>query len=152
MNLERYEYAIDSTELFTQYEFCSQGPKGVIEKGIRFDKISDNFYNLSFGDIMPGTDIFSDAIASNNEDAEKVLSTVAQAVMAFTNEHYQAMIHAEGSTPARTRLYRICINKYWKIINKHFHISGKLINGVWEKFRKNGKYIAFAGTRKNLYF
>ena len=152
MNLERYEYDINSTEELTQYEFYSHGPKGVIKKFINFSKISDNYYNLSFGDQLSDTDSFSDEINSNNEDAEKVLTTVAKSVMEFTDDHYRATIHAEGSTAARTRLYRICINKHRRIINRHFHINGKLINGVWEKFRKNGQYIAFSGTRKYLYF
>jgi hypothetical protein len=149
MNLERYE--INSTDSFTQYEFYSQGPKGVIKKIICFDKISDDCYNLSFGDIISETGIFSDLNTSNNEDAEKVLITIAIAVFTFTEKHPAVTIHAEGSSPSRTRLYRIYINKYWKIINRHFFITGKLINGMWTKFRKNKEYGAFAATRKNLY-
>ncbi|SFD77371.1 hypothetical protein SAMN05518672_103162 [Chitinophaga sp. CF118] len=152
MNIERYEYTVNPTEGRIQYEFCSDGPNGQIRKEIRFDEISDNFYNLSFGDSTSEKDNFSDSIISNNEDTERVLSTVANVVMEFTNKHPEAMVYGEGSNPARTRLYRICLNKHWKIIRKDFNIQGLLINGVWEKFRKNGKYIAFAGTRKNLYF
>jgi hypothetical protein len=152
MNLERYECDIEATEDSTQYEFYSHGPKGVIKKFILFNKISDNYYNLSFGDQLSGTDSFSDEINSNNGDAEKVLFTVAESVMEFTDDHYEATIHAEGSTAARTRLYRIYINKHRRIINRHFHINAQLINGAWEKFRKNGQYIAFSGTRKYLYF
>lgn len=48
--------------------------------------------------------VSGDEITTNNKNAEKVQSTVAQAVMVFTNEHYQAMIHVVGSTPARTIL------------------------------------------------
>jgi len=62
------------------------------------------------------------------------------------------IIHAEGSTSARSRLYRIYLNKYWRIINKNFFTYGQFMNGEWEKFKKNGNYIAFAATRKNQYF
>ncbi|SFD55749.1 hypothetical protein SAMN05518672_102414 [Chitinophaga sp. CF118] len=151
MNVERYEYAVNPTVDCIQYEFYSQGPNGMIKKIIRFDEFSDNSYNLSFGDSTPKTETFSDLTTSNNEDTEMVLGTVANTIMEFTNKHPEATIYAEGSSPARTRLYRICINKHRKIIRKNFYINGLLMNGVWEKFRKNGKYIAFAGTRKNLY-
>lgn len=150
MNLEQYEYDIHIESTYVQYEFLSQGPKGIIKKGVRFDKFDDNFYNISFGDSIAGTEIFLDEITSNNGDTEKILTTVAEVIMKFSSEYPEVMIYAEGSTPARSRLYRICLNKHRKIISKHFYIRGLLMNGAWEKFKKNGSYIAFVGTRKNL--
>jgi hypothetical protein len=149
MNLEHYEYNMNVTDAYVQYEFFSQGPKGIIKKFVRFDKFDDDFYNLSFGDSIAGTEDFLDEITSNNGDTERVLTTVAEVIMEFSLENPNFMIHAEGSTPARSRLYRICLNKHRMIINKHFYIYGQLMNGAWEKFKKNGSYIAFAGTRKN---
>jgi hypothetical protein len=152
MNLERYEIDMYEEDAQVQYEFFSQGPNGIIKKFIRFDKFSDDFYNLSFGDSIAGTEDYSDEIISNNGDTEKVLTTVAEAIMQFSATNPTVMIHAEGSTPARSRLYRICLNKHRKVINKHFHIYGKLMNEEWEKFKKNGNYIALAVMRKNPYF
>ena len=152
MKLERYEYDMNVTDAYVQYNFFSHGPQGIIKKVIRFDKVNDDFCNLSFGDDIAGTENFSDEITSNNGDTERVLMTVAEVIMEFSSKNPEVMINAEGSTPARSRLYRIYINKHRNVVNKHFHINAKLMNGVWEKFRKNGNYIAFAGKRKSTYF
>jgi hypothetical protein len=152
MNLDRYEFDVQITEPHVQYEFFSQGPQGLIKKIIRFENVNNEYYNLSFGDSIAGSEDFSDEITSNNGDTEKVLTTVAEAIMVFSSKHPKLMIHVQGSTPARSRLYRICINKHWKIANKNFYLHGQLLNNEWEKFRKNRNYMAFAGIRKNRYF
>lgn len=149
MKLDRYEFDVYEEDTYVQYGFFSQGAKGMIKKLIRFDKFSDGFYNLSFGDSISGTKDFSDEIISNNGDTEKVLITVAEAIMKFSSVNPGVMINAEGSTPARSRLYRFYLNKHRKIINKYFYTYGRFMNGDWEKFRKNENYIAFGGKRKN---
>ena len=149
MKLDRYEFDVHEEDAYVQYEFFSHGSKGVIRKFIRFYKLDDTFYNLSFGDNIIGTEDFSDEMTSNNGDTEKVLITVAAASMKFSLTYPGVMINAEGSTPARSRLYRIYLNKYRKIINKYFFIYGRFTNGDWEKFRKNENYIALAVKRKN---
>lgn len=149
MNLERYEYAMKSTDVSIEYKFYSQGPRGMIRKFIHFDKISDNYYNLSFGDLTSQAGTFLDETVSNNKDAEKVLITVAHAVLNFTKEQPEAIIYAEGSSSGRSRLYRIYINKYWKIISRYFYIYGTLADGSRIKFRKDKDFISFLVIRKN---
>src|SRR4030095_14112140 len=105
MNLNYYEYSI--SEDFLSYEFCSEGPNGKIKKVIRFTlmvvsgRIS---FNLGFGDLQEDGTI-NDIVASNNQDTERVLATVAHAVIEFTNYFPNARIYCEGSTPSRTRRY-----------------------------------------------
>ena len=66
-------------------------------------------YNLAFGDKTSGHE-FDDMIVTDNGDMEKVLVTVVAAVYDFTELHSEAIIIAEGSTKARTRLYKMGIN------------------------------------------
>ena len=121
MTITCYDYLVSADKF--NYEFFSEGPKGRIRKVVWFTRISqENFsFNLAFGD-LDDKGIFSDLIISNNHDAEKVLATVARAVMSFTNLYPEAIIYAEGSTPARTRRYQMGINKFWKEIELDFYV------------------------------
>ena len=111
MKLPKYEIeAEDSLEVF---EFTSEGTKGSIPKLIKFSETTlKGFYNLAFGDKNLLTGEIDDKVVSNNGDSEKVLATIVSAVYAFTDRENEAWIYATGSTPTRTRLYRIGITKY----------------------------------------
>jgi hypothetical protein len=146
MYLERYSFIAISNGSTIRYEFVSNGPEGSVKKIIAFDKIGTDMYNIAFGDSSPGEEVFTDNSITDNKDYEKVLATVAMTIMSFTEDHPEAVIYAEGSTPARTRLYKICITKHWKGITNHFQISG-LIDSDWEKFKKDRSYSGFFGKR-----
>ncbi len=61
-------------------------------------------------------------IITDNGDSEKVLATVVGAIYMFTEQYPDAWVYAVGSTAARTRLYRMGINKYFDIANQDFNI------------------------------
>jgi len=145
MDIERYTYKV-SLE-FPQYEFESIGPKGMIRKVVRFIEMdeSNNIYNLAFGDLDEKTGEMNDFIVSNNNDREKVLAT--DTVMDFTNEHPEALVFATGSTPSRTRLYRMGISQHWKKINAIFYVWG-FIEDYWEPYQPNKAYRAFLVKRQ----
>jgi len=90
-----------------------------------------------------------DRSVTDNGDSEKVLATVVAAVYAFCDQFPQSWIYATGSTEARTRLYRMGINKYFDIVQEDFEIFG-LTQNEWERFIKGEDYRAFAIQRKNL--
>jgi hypothetical protein len=147
MHLDHYLFTMTSkTKRVTEYEFTSIGPKGAIRKTIRFVLISHNCYNLSFGEMNKDTNKISDNVNSGNNDHEMILATVATVVEVFTSERPYSSIYARGSTPSRTRLYRICITKYWGNITIQFTILG-LQNNEWQEFMQNTPYNAFLGTR-----
>jgi hypothetical protein len=104
-------------------------------------------WHLAFGDVDRDGGV-NDFVNSNNQDAEKVLATVAQAVISFTNLYPNALIFAEGSTPSRTRRYQMGINKFWKDIEADFNIFGLLKNEGFEPFLSGINYIGFACKRK----
>ena len=147
MKLPKYEMeAEDTLEVFS---FVSEGPKGSIEKLIKFSETSLNgFYNLAFGDKDLLTGAIDDKVISRNEDSEKVLATIVSAVYAFTERKKNAWVYATGSTPARTRLYRMGITKYIDEVKEDFDVYG-LLNGEWVLFEKGKDYSAFVVRRYN---
>lgn len=100
--------------------FLSEGPRGIIKKVVAYQKIRDNIYNLAFGDWDEKAQKPNDKARSNNGDRNKVLATVASTVISFIQYYPSAIVFAEGSTPAKTRLYQIGINHHWLEINQVF--------------------------------
>jgi hypothetical protein len=146
MKLDKYQ--LKAGQELLNYEFISEGPKGLIRKNIQFTLVNRNqVYNLAFGDKDPVTGDIDDLAISNNGDSKKVLATVVGAVYAFCDRHPNAWIYASGSTTARTRLYKIGINNYYDEIKKDFDIFGQ-IGEKWEPFEKGKDYIAFLVQRK----
>lgn len=148
MKLDRYEFK--SGEQFLTYEFLSEVPKGKVLKLIQFTLVSQNsLYNLAFGDKNPETGEIDDLVTTDNGDSEKVLATVVGAIYAFCDKFPKSWIYATGSTAARTRLYRMGINKYFEIVQEDFEIFG-LTQGEWERFIKGNDYKAFVVQIKNV--
>ena len=102
MNLERYDYVASADHL--EYKFFSQGPKGRIEKLVRFQPFITTagiFFNLGFGDWNENTRSMDDSVVSNNKDVDKVLTTIAHIVMDFTARFPDTEVYAEGGTASR---------------------------------------------------
>ena len=146
MNLTKYQLKADRKLLV--FQFVSEGPKGKIPKLVEFTETNlHDFYNLAFGDKDLKTGKINDEIISNNGDTEKVLATVVAAVYAFTDKHPDAWVYATGSTKARTRLYRMGINKFLKDVKKDFHVYGEL-GDIWDEYNKEKDYDGFVVKRK----
>ena len=94
-----------------------------------------NLYNLAFGDTNAETGEVNDKIITDNSDTEKVLATVVPAVYAFVDAYPDAWVYATGSTEARTRLYRMGINKYFDAVQEDFLITGEH-HSEWEWYEK----------------
>ena len=147
MKLDRYELKAD--DQLTTFDFLSEGPKGKIEKVIQFSLVyNDNLYNLAFGDRNYLTGEVDDKIITDNGDSEKVLATVVASIYAFCDNIPDAWIYATGSTAARTRLYRMGINKYFAIVKEDFNTFGQK-ESEWEVYEKGKDYDAFIVQKKN---
>jgi hypothetical protein len=145
MELPRYLYKTNDN--FLDYEFNSVGPKGHIKKVVRFTQIGANVFNLGFGDLDERTGEISDISVTNNNDSRKVLATVASTVQDFTLQYPDAWVIAKGSTPSRTRLYRMGITNHWEGINTDFEVFG-LKDGEWQPFETRREYDAFLIQRR----
>ncbi len=149
MKLDQYELKAD--EPFTTFEFISEGLRGKILKLVQFTLIDKDhdIYNLAFGDKNYLTGEIDDKIVTDNGDSEKVLATVVAAVYNFCDYFPDVFIYATGSTPARTRLYKMGINKYFDVVESDFDVYGELEN-EWELYVKGKNYQGFAVQRKKL--
>lgn len=142
MNADHYLLARD--ENLPVYYFVSEGIKGKIQKGILFQLIDeeDLLYNLAFGDWNRQVGYLDDMARTGNQDTQKVLNTVARAVVNFIDANPEAQVVARGSTESRTRLYQIHIVKNLESIPKEYDIQG-LKDGHWECIKTGVNYDAF---------
>ena len=70
MLYERYD--VNASTDLTSFEFESKGPKGDIQKVVRYTEINiKGYYNLGFGDKDPYTGLISDLTVTNNNDSKK---------------------------------------------------------------------------------
>jgi hypothetical protein len=149
MRLEKYKLEFNANK--TVFEFISEGPKGNILKSVHYTKMKvkgiRNIYNLAFGDKNNDTGDIDDNIVSGNQDREKVLATVINTVIIFTEKNPKAQIFITGSTPARTRLYQIAIGKYLEEFSEIFDIKGVTQNQLM-LYEKNVNYRAFLIRKK----
>ncbi|MEX1003355.1 MAG: hypothetical protein WDZ35_14645 [Crocinitomicaceae bacterium] len=75
------------------------------------------------------------------------MATVVATIYAFTDKNPQAWIYATGSTPTRTRLYRMGVTKYIKEVKEDFDVFGET-KSKWEPFKKGKDYFGFLVRRK----
>ncbi|CAN5472316.1 hypothetical protein BH10BAC4_BH10BAC4_20400 [soil metagenome] len=143
MNLDRYSFSTNAT--FLDFEFESDGPNGKIKKVVRYSPQNANghtYFNLAFGDWNEKTEGIDDSAISNNLDRDRILATVASTVLEFTNHFPDVPVYAQGSNPARTRLYQMGISANWAAIEPLLVVFG-FYKGRWEVFRKKVNYEAF---------
>src|SRR5690348_6821397 len=108
----------------TRFDFFSKGPRGLIWKTIQFKHSAGEIFDLSFGDWSEILQQIDDRSRSNNLDRDKLLNTVAYAVLLFLDQHPGSRVRARGSTAARTRLYQMAINANWAEVNMQLDVSG----------------------------
>lgn len=155
MNLEHYE--IEQIDEFA-YRFSSTGPKGVFEMRVCFTDTGFNSFNLGFGVIDPDDYWLDDRIELRNGDMQKILATVANCALFFLDEHPECCIYATGSTPTRTRLYQMGVNRVLPELVDDYVIAGLIVerdalgmpqghyprwDGQWHELRKGVSYDAF---------
>ncbi|MHA4807397.1 DUF6934 family protein [Flavitalea flava] len=145
MNYENYP--VIASNNYQKYLFFSEGPQGIIAKGVIYSQIVGDLFNLSFGDWNEGFQQMDDFTRTNNGDRNKVLATVAFTVIDFSRIYPDARLYIRGSTIGRTRLYQIGISVNFLIISELFNILGLFMDN-WETFEKGRNYEAFLITKK----
>lgn len=146
MKVEKYHLKAD--DALSVFEFISVGPKGAVRKIIHFQlTYTPGLYNLAFGDKHPVTGEIDDLAVTNNGDTDKVLGTVVAALYTFLDKNPDASVYATGSTPARTRLYRIGISRFYEEVKTDFYLFGRLGKEFYE-FERGKEYEGFLAQRK----
>ncbi|OMP75506.1 hypothetical protein [[Flexibacter] sp. ATCC 35208] len=152
MKKEKYPYILNETT--ARFDFESTGPNGTIKKTVDYYKIGtwidgSKVYNLAFGDWDENNNVIDDLSRTDNNDRDKILATVASTVIDMVAVMEDIAIYAEGSTPARTRLYQIAINANREEIEEVLNIYG-YIDENWQRFESGKNYEAFLVTRKKV--
>ena len=141
--MELQTYDIKQNKRSRTFQFTSIGLNGSIQKLVIYQETAiPNLFNLAFGDLDPYTKELDDLVVSDNGDGEKVLATVVSTVHRFFKENPESIVYVTGSTPSRTRLYRIAITKYLPVFENKYEILGELPTD-WERFRPNKTYQGF---------
>jgi hypothetical protein len=108
-------------------------------------------YNLAFGNLTKGGGMDGITV-SDNKDRNKILATIAFAVYDFTESKHGVTLFFTGSTPERTRLYRMAISLNFNELRKEFEVYGlvKDATGYIEiEFIKEVDFFAFFFKTKN---
>lgn len=145
MSAQRYR--VEEFDNGFTYRFFSEGPRGRIQKLVRYAEIEPGLFNLTFGDYHSGSDMLDDLARSDNGDREKILASVAYTVFDFFDIHPDSAIFFKGSTGSRTRLYQMAIAHRWREIGLGFDVKG-FFGGNWITFERGRNYSAFLIRRK----
>jgi hypothetical protein len=147
MKYPTYETIV--AERYGHFDFTSIGRKGKVKKRIIFRQTSDKeLVLLALVDVRKdGT--FDDQVVTDNGDRDKILATVAKAILFYTDKFPDKWIAFEGSTDARTRLYRVAIALHIVELSKHFIVRGALLNHTkTHPFSVGVPYVAFFIKKK----
>lgn len=146
--MDHQPYDVSVQEKALRFDFLSVG-KNTVAKSIAFRKTgAPDFYSLSLVDVYPnGT--FDDLSVSDNGDMEKILVTVFHTLGIFFKSHPKAIVSFKGSTPSRTRLYRIAISHELSELKELYNVWGITKTG-YEAFEKDQPYIGFLLSMKGI--
>jgi len=147
MKYERYPTVFEKDDL-SIFEFESVSPSGnSIRKRITFAKTEvNNVYNLAFGNIKENGLLDDEAISG---DRDKVLATVLQTVDTYTTRYPRRWVYFCGSTPARTRLYRMAIGVNLDELAERFEIFAEILDyEEYVPFQKNMVIEGFLVRKK----
>lgn len=130
----------------TQYVFKSIGEKAVI-KIVIFTPLRGNIWNLGFGD-LENDGFINDTIITNNQDASKVLRTVAKIAIDFLAKHPNYVLEIKPVDGKRKRLYNGIFQRYFEEMSDIFQIIGILgrkkepytPSKIYDKFRITYKF------------
>jgi hypothetical protein len=107
------------------YIFESEGVKGSVFKIVALTLSDNNIWNLGFGDLKPDGFV-NDSIITNNQDAAKVIRTVAKIAIDFLVQNPESIIEIKPVDDKRKRLYNSVFQRYYNDIEPNFNLLGFL--------------------------
>lgn len=146
--MEQPHYFFQIRKNVRRYDFVSEGHTRIPKAIQFFDTSVPDLFNLVLGDVRPDgqLDVFS---VSDNGDRDKVLATVAQVVAHFLQENPTMYVFFTGSTPARTRLYRMAVGHEFTNLVVQFEIMALLPSKQLVPFQPNLSCDGFVISLKN---
>ena len=87
-------YPIEYNKDKLKFCFVSIGLAGEIVKLVSYDYYHSSLWNLSFGDANDDQTDFDDTVISDNGDMRKVMQTIFQTSLIFTDEYPNRKIYS----------------------------------------------------------
>jgi hypothetical protein len=146
--MQHKAYLLRVNQDHTRYVFQSQGRRGTLEKVILLTPLSDDLlYNLALLDYDPINDYYDDLSISDNGDMPEIMATVIASIRSFLSAYPDRQIYFEGSTLARTRLYRIAITKVYLPETSDLRIQS-FKDSLWLDFEPDVDFTGFLISKK----
>jgi len=124
------------------YNFVSVGKRGEILKGVYFEEIGINLYNLVLLDYDYESKMWSDESISDNGDIITIMATIVQIIKVFLNQNKESVVFFKGNSVSRQKLYNRIVQNYFEELSEYFAIWGSFENER-EIVIKNKYYQAF---------
>jgi hypothetical protein len=125
------------------FDFESIGINGISKKKIIYSSLegSDEYFSLSLFEVLENgvLDVYFE---SKNGDMPKIMVTITRTMFDFFATYPTKKIAFSGSTPERTRLYRIVISKLIKEVSS-FTVEGLSLDGEIVEYLPNENYLAY---------
>ncbi|WP_409014746.1 DUF6934 family protein [Dyadobacter aurulentus] len=136
-------YPFTHDESCRYFEFISKGSCKADRKIVIYSPVAANFnqYNLFLGHLLADGNL-CDLTITNNGDMETIIATVIRTISLFLGKYPQRSVYFTGSTPARTRLYRVIISREFLEVTKYYEIYGVTKDNE-EPFEPNKNYIGY---------
>jgi hypothetical protein len=132
------------------FDFESIGTNGISKKKLIYSSLegSDEYFSLSLFEVLDNgvLDVYFE---SKNGDMPKIMATIAKTMLDFFATYPTKKIAFSGSTPERTRLYRIVISKLIKEVDS-FTVEGLSLNGEIVDYLPNENYLAYVVSLNKL--
>jgi hypothetical protein len=128
-----YELNASHNAKKVKFMFTSVGDNGSIEKIIEFSLMTNNIWNLGFGDVKGKT--WTDTAVSNNNDLRKVLQTVANAVHLFLEAYPERQLFFKPVDRKRKLLYNRTFQQKWHEIEPLFTVKAVNLEDTNPKFK-----------------
>lgn len=122
-----YEAYLTFLDVAYACRFFSSGKNGDFQLRVfitRPKDYTDVYYNLGFGVWDSEKHTVDDVVELRNGDFQHILVTIASISLDFLEANPTASLYAEGSTPARTRLYQREITRHRHLIPENLQIYG----------------------------
>jgi hypothetical protein len=143
-------YPIEISDDKLRYRFVSNGLSGDIVKLVSYENYESDLWNLAFGDANEDETDFDDKTISDNGDMRKVIRTIFETGLIFTNAYPKRNILIIPVDKQRQMLYNRVFKDKYEEIEEDFIIEGinfKISNP--EKYTSSKIYRGFILTRKN---
>ncbi|TLV00868.1 DUF6934 family protein [Dyadobacter luticola] len=146
MNEPFYEFTI--LDEAHRFDFVSVGKENIPKRIVYFTTRDPFVVTLTLGNPLENGDLDVHSI-DDNGDRNKILATVMQSIRIFLNFNPQTVVAFYGSSPSRTRLYKMVISRELNQLSDRYVIHGGNQDGV-EIFSPKGEYDFFMISRKNI--